>query len=579
MKKHIQTIITPLLAVLLLNGCYKLELNPYDEVSEAIFWKNEEQVKQAMMGVYNQMKPEQSFGLKFNNDCLADLQVGNSNGTGYKPMITGTATDQTAQISQKWQNLFDGVQRANLVIRKVTEMQTLDQTKKALYIAEARFMRALYYFELYAFFGQLPLYDETVDLNKDYMNLMSARSSVDDVLKFIVDDLTAAAENLPVHWDASDYGRATKGAAYAFRGKVQLFQNNYPEAKHDFEEIILDPDGLGYNYALHSSYAELFTPEGDQSSEMIFSIQNKGGVGMNYGMPMTFYLGNRSSFGSCWNDIAPSVTLVDMYECKDGKPFVWNDFIPGYDESDDVKAKTFHSTLTNGVVSAYPEYKEALLAMYTERDPRMGETILLPYTFYNGNVSNSNDTYEYVIGANAAPHEKDGYVRVQGSYKIYLYRKFVAEGDMGGTITDRAHTPINFPLFRLADVYLMYAECMNELNDQATAVEYINKVRQRPSTNMPALNSGPSWLKASTREAVFERIMQERAVELAAEGHRYNDLRRWGLAIEMLNGKPEKEITGKTLYTHEFTEKQLLWPIPGVETDMNPALKPNNPGW
>lgn len=66
---------TPLLAVLLLNGCYKLDLNPYDEVSEAIFWKNEDQVKQAMMGVYNQMKPEQSFGLKFNNDCLADLQV------------------------------------------------------------------------------------------------------------------------------------------------------------------------------------------------------------------------------------------------------------------------------------------------------------------------------------------------------------------------------------------------------------------------------------------------------------------------------------------------------------------------
>src|SRR5690606_9053598 len=132
MKKYIQTIIAPLLTMLLLGGCYKLDLNPYDEVSEGIFWKNEEQVKQAMMGVYNQMKPEQSFGLKFNNDCLADLQVGNSNGTGYKPMITGTATDRTAQISQKWQNLFDGVQRANLVIRKVREMPTIDETKKAL---------------------------------------------------------------------------------------------------------------------------------------------------------------------------------------------------------------------------------------------------------------------------------------------------------------------------------------------------------------------------------------------------------------------------------------------------------------
>ncbi len=92
---------------------------------------------------------------------------------------------------------------------------------------------------------------------------------------------------------------------------------------------------------------------------------------------------------------------------------------------------------------------------------------------------------------------------------------------MNGEINNREDTPINFPLIRLADVYLMYAECKNELDDQTTAVEYINKVRQRPSTNMPAINSGATWLKATTKSEVFERIKHERAVELIAEGHRW----------------------------------------------------------
>ena len=124
----------------------------------------------------------------------------------------------------------------------------------------------------------------------------------------------------------------------------------------------------------------------------------------------------------------------------------------------------------------------------------------------------------------------------------------------------------------------MYDECKNELDDQTTAVEYINKVRQRPSTNMPAINSGATWLKATTKSEVFERIKHERAVELIAEGHRWFDLRRWNIAKDVLPGDVYGA-TGQRMMTRTFLDRDMLWPIPGVEIERNPALEPNNPGW
>lgn len=107
----------------------------------------------------------------------------------------------------------------------------------------------------------------------------------------------------------------------------------------------------------------------------------------------------------------------------------------------------------------------------------------------------------------------------------------------------------------------------------------INQVRQRPSTNMPALNSGPSWLEARTHDEVFQRIVHERAVELAAEGHRFGDLKRWKLCEEKLNFKYD-DILGNDRYTRKFVERDYLWPIPLTELERNPDLKSQqNPGW
>jgi hypothetical protein len=145
------------------------------------------------------------------------------------------------------------------------------------------------------FFGGVPLYDETLIVDKDFNNMMEPRATLEATRNFILADLDAAITSLPVKWDNSNYGRATKGAAYALKGKVLLFDKQYAAAAANFEEIVNDPTGKGYGYALYASYEDLFKPTGDQSSEMIFAIQNSGGVGLDYGMPMTFYMAVRDN--------------------------------------------------------------------------------------------------------------------------------------------------------------------------------------------------------------------------------------------------------------------------------------------
>ena len=192
-------------------------------------------------------------------------------------------------------------------------------------MAEAKFMRALFYFELYNFYGALPLYDGSVNLSTDYNNNMKKpRSTEADVLKFILDDLDfAVTHNLPVHWDVSEYGRATLGAAYALRGKVYLYMKGvYKRQSLIFEEIILDKSGKRGIIILYMRIIpNCLLPEGDESNEMIFAIQNSGGVGKDYGMPIAFYMGNRATYGSDWASALPSTKLVDMYEYQRWTPF------------------------------------------------------------------------------------------------------------------------------------------------------------------------------------------------------------------------------------------------------------------
>lgn len=567
-----------------LSSCYDLDTSPGDKVPASAFYKTEAHVKQALMGIYAEMKVDQAFGLYFMFDNLGETAYG-YDAQAYNAAFLGSYTARTAFVQDRWSALYDGIRRANAFISNVSATTAINDTQKGEYIAEAKFLRALFYFALLDFYGGVPYYDETTDVNADFANMKNPRSSASDIRGYIISDLDEAIAKLKPTVAAADYGRATKGSAYALRGKVYLYNKEWPKAISDFEEIVYNKTD-NYGYVLYPDYKELFALyNGKKSNEMIFAIQNIGSAGNTLGMKLDFYLGTRNSFGSCWNNSVPSCDLVDMYEYPDGKPFNWDDVYPGYNAGD----ATFRRDLLNVKLASDGKSIESLmnadtakiLNTYKNRDPRLMATAIVPYSNYIGWNSNATRNMLFVLNATTggSPNESNGFMRNNsGSWVTYFWRKFVPESNLGGAITDRAHTPFEFPLIRLADVLLMLSEAYNENDQLDKAVVELNKVRARTSVNMPGLNSGPSWMAVTSKDDMTTRIRKERAIELAAEGHRFSDLRRWGIAKDVLAKRPARNIYGGVQYTHEFVDRDWLWPIPGVEIERNPAIE-QNPNW
>ena len=579
MKKIIIYLATMLLAAMTFTGCYDLETYPGDKVNEGTFYKTGDHAHQGLMGIYGMLRLNEAYGYQFCFDHLGDIAYGYN----YYMMFLATYTDRDGTIQAHWQTFYDGIHRVNTFIRSVKGMRgiiTDEQINE--YVAEAKFLRAMFYFSLTDLFGGVPYYDESTNVNEEFMNLKQPRSSLEEVRAHILEDLDEAIKYLPVEHAASEYGRATKGAAYALRGKVHLYDKEWQSAINDFEEIVYNKSN-NYGYALDDDYARVFKLyNGAKSPETVFSIQNKSGVGTEYGMQIQALMGCRGAYGSCWNNTVPSTQLVDMYEFKDGRPFNWDEIFPGYNAMTPEQRKELLSVEMDGsgtIVGLREEDTAKILSAYTCRDPRLMATVIVPYSHYMGNIGRTtNVDLIFALDHNLAGNANGGTIQNNAGWVSYLYRKFVTEGDQGGAISNRLHTPFAFPLIRFADVLLMLSEAYNEAGQLDKAVTEFNKVRAR--VGMPGLNSGPAWMVVSNKEQMAERIRKERAVEFAGEGLRFSDLRRWGyeIAHKTLNNVDAVNIYGEPIYTHLFTERDMLWPIPGVERERNKELT-QNPGW
>ena len=579
MKKIIIYLATMLLAAMTFTGCYDLETYPGDKVNEGTFYKTGDHAHQGLMGIYGMLRLNEAYGYQFCFDHLGDIAYGYN----YYMMFLATYTDRDGTIQAHWQTFYDGIHRVNTFIRSVKGMGgiiTDEQINE--YVAEAKFLRAMFYFSLTDLFGGVPYYDESTNVNEEFMNLKQPRSSLEEVRAHILEDLDEAIKYLPVEHAASEYGRATKGAAYALRGKVYLYDKEWQSAINDFEEIVYNKSN-NYGYDLDDDYARVFKLyNGAKSPETVFSIQNKSGVGTEYGMQIQALMGCRGAYGSCWNNTVPSTQLVDMYEFKDGRPFNWDEIFPGYNAMTPEQRKELLSVEMDGA-GAIVGLREAdtakILSAYTCRDPRLMATVIVPYSHYMGNIGRTtNVDLIFALDHNLSGNANGGTIQNNAGWVSYLYRKFVTEGDQGGAISNRLHTPFAFPLIRFADVLLMLSEAYNEAGQLDKAVTEFNTVRTR--VGMPGLNSGPEWMVVSNKEQMAERIRKERAVEFAGEGLRFSDLRRWGyeIAHKTLNNVDAVNIYGEPIYTHLFTERDMLWPIPGVERERNDALT-QNPGW
>ncbi len=573
-------LITLAVAAVMTSGCESLDYTPGDQMSGPTFWQTEEHARQAAVGLYAAMKADWCFGLEFTFDLCSDIADGT---TPWADVSRGTSfASNSSGVQNHWQYLYELVHRSNTVIRNVKDMPVSQETIDRV-TGEAKFLRAMAYFRMLNCWGGVPYYDESCDINEQFASLNAPRSSADEIRRHIIDDLTEAIGKLPVSWDAADLGRATKGAAYALRGKVYLFNRQWEEAISDFEEIVYNR-GNNYGYSLHPDYNELFRLyNGKHSQEMIFSIQSIDGNTAGYALNIVGYFGNKSTMRLiASNCIVPSTRLVDMYENSDGSPFDWDDLFPGFNDGGSKLRRRYMSVAIDQGSTKVTDLLECdttkVMDAYRKRDPRLCLNVITPYSHYLRTDAGSTPMDKQFVLADAsmggAPMEAMAFIRNSEGWNSYFWRKWIPTGNLDGYWGEYNRTPYEFPLIRLGDVILMLAEAYNESGATAKAIDEVNKIRAR--AGMPGLNSGPAWLSVSNKEEMAERIRRERAFELAGEGQRYWDLRRWGLLRQSVTDATD--IFGDLMYTRSYQPRHELWPIPLVEMERNTNLTQNE-GW
>lgn len=341
----------------------------------------------------------------------------------------------------------------------------------------------------------------------------------------------------------------------------------------------------------------LFKEANEQSDEMIFSAQNISVDGL--GIDMQRYVGFRVSGGvsggAGWNHYLPSPDYVESFECKDGKPFNWDDFLPGYNAMTPAQRKVFflRNNLTQAEKTKFTTEGAAMQhyldngnearikKAYEERDPRLMATIITPYSTYLGTRDNTTvNTYTLRWPYRTFDSPTFDIITDTNTKLYYLYRKFVAEGI--SEIVNRDYMPIDIPLIRYADVLLLLAEAINEQRYDPEAIAIVNQVRARAKHALLQNTDASKPTYVTGQENLRQRIRNERRWEFGLEGINFFDEYRWGTWHEtkFKPGSGEKQIWGQ-LDGSPYAwpgDYYYAWPIPRLEVEMNSNIKQNE-GW
>jgi len=497
MNNYIIKIISILFAsVLLLFGCDEsfLERHPTDRPVSEAFWNNEQDANMALMGVYSRLYQE-PFGTRFRLEVLTDnARSFPTNEQEYNDITAGIIyTTMGEPISSWYANMYRGITSCNFFLENVDRIEDLDVNLKNQYIAEVKFLRAWFYFQLQQTYGGVIIYENIPNIEESKIK----QSSSEQVIDFILEDIDAAIPHLP---NSKYSGRIVKNSAHAFKAKVLLHTEKWEESANEARTVITS--GLS---SLHSNYRNLFLTEAQSSNpdEILFSTV--------YALPERWHRGGNDHL--VYHTTKPRVELANAYLSIDGLP-------------------TNESPLFN------PEEP------YSNRDPRLLQTI--------------NPTGVRVVNGISIVYTSDTRIH---------WNKFV-EDEM--SYYDRNVEVDDYDIIhiRYADVLLMYAEAQNEASGPDQSVyNAINEVRER--AGMPSVSEG------LTKDEMRDIIRLERRIELAGEGHRWFDIKRWGIANEVLSNVNEP---GRGTGTLKMEPHQYIWPFPQSEIDQNPNLD-QNPGY
>jgi hypothetical protein len=529
-----------LLAVLFsISACKKLDLAPTDRFTDVNFWTTKEKAMTVLNTAYSQMYRNDYF---FYNEGTSDNAYnGRGDNNGVASLAAGSYDASLGRIKEEWYYHYSGIKTSNILLENIDKVTAIDPTLKERMKAEARFLRAWHYFQLTTWWGDVPLFEKDVTIDE---SKIVSRTPKAQVVDFILKELDAIAAVLPVNtaYAEADRGRITKGAAIALKARVLLYESRWQELATTCEQLI--GNTANGTYGLFNSYEGLFLPQNEYNNEVILDLQyvpNTTNRTWN-----NFFDFAPLSVGARLNGLAPTQELVDSYLMTNGKRI--NEAGSGYDEN----------------------------SPYVNRDPRLTSTVV-----YNGYQWKKPDNTIQVIYTK--PGEAGPDVYSPGSVASptgYYLRKYYDP-----TSLTNFQSGLNLMLIRYADILLMYAEAKNELGqlDAGTWDRTIKALRTRAGfTDAAALN-----FPATSQAALREIVRNERRTELAMEGQRIFDIRRWKTAEVVLNGWAHGARYGLPSVDNGYiranlrsfdANKAYLWPIPRDERSINPNLT-QNPGW
>ena len=542
-------------------GCKGLDLGPKDQVSDASFWKTPDQFRLAANDFYFALRgPDQGGGAR---GTYVELNSDIATGSGSSEMSSMSNGSYLPQAnSDLWTNAYAGIRATNYLLDKAAQSGLGSQIDR--WVGEALFFRAYNYWNLVRTYGGVPLITKVLDVTSP--EVYAARSTQQEVIDFIIADLDNAIPKLlkQSQLSAAEMGRVTQGAALALKARAALYQGTWLKYHNEGSPTAMLADAIAAaeqliasneydlyrDHGTDSAYKFLFILQGDDSKEVILARRYYAGRAThNWTRELWF------------NYMIPTKKLADMYLCKDGLPITISPQFQGYDSLETTE--------------------------FQNRDPRMAQTFIVP-----GSTVHQENGFNPVI---------PGFSGTNATRTGYMLRKFLDESD------DAAHFvgQYDFKEFRYGEVLLILAEALFERDGTISDGDLNRTIKPlRDRVGMPALTNG---LVSTNGLDMLTEIRRERTVELAFEGFRRDDLRRWKTAetempqalrgVKFVGTEYQQRDPGLVIGTdiqvdaggfvvseaaasRQFVvPKHYLDPIPLQQIQLSKGTLMQNPGW
>ena len=571
MKKSIILLLN--IVALNLVGCDVLEKYPLDKPSQETFYTNATEINRGVNACYKFLLETTSntYSFPIVLDCMSDIGFPRQD-SDFKTIAKGEQDDKSGTIKDTWKRAYQGIGRCNNMLKVIEEKKSLLSEEQAKqFKGESLFLRAFYYTRLVTYFGDVPLIVKPVETVAEGMNV--TRTPKEQVIDQILADYTEAAVLLPATYTkGADKGRASSGTANAYKARAALYFAKWEVAAQAAQAVI--SSGV---YKLYPKYGDLFLAAGlwdPNNQEIILKKEYSSELNEYHQLPQ--YLLSRNVSG--WACMVPSQSMIDSYPCTDGKNIVTS-----------------------------PLFNKK--SPFENRDPRLKLSFVMPGDRFGDYIfeGHIDSTTCYNFATNTRVTNNDCYsINQYTSYTGYYPRKYA---DMSYK-DNRTQGDYPVILCRYGEVLLIYAEAKVEMNQiDQSVLDALNQLRTvREDVKMPAYKLSD----LADQNTARLKVRQERKIELAFEGFRFTDLRRWGWAKKYSNlpilGRPfkgaiagwpavsfdengEPEYKGYQNYApHPSTDYRVvenrlftsnrdeLWPIPESERNLNPGLV-QNPGY